>query len=173
MGLLELGMPKNDEPSTLEIQIHPATAERWDDVQALFEGHGSLGCWRQYWRLSSSDYSRRGPGSGEVNLKNQVNDGPPPGLIAYADGNPAGWLGFWPRDRLERLVRSRTIPRLDDRPVWAIVGFMIRGGYRRKGVARALLNGAVEFARSAGVRALEAYPIETKQYHPLSPPFMV
>jgi len=71
-----------------------------------------------------------------------------------------GWLGFWPREKMERLVRSRTIPKIDDVPVWAIVCFMIRTGYRRRGVAHALLRGAIEYARSAGVPALEAYPVD-------------
>jgi GNAT superfamily N-acetyltransferase len=145
-----------------ELEVFPAEAERWDDIRELFEGHGALGCWCQYWRQSSSNYRRGGPGSGETNLKKQVIDGPPPGMIAYVDGAPAGWLGFWPRRRLERLVRSRTIPQMDDKPVWAIVCFMIRVGYRRKGVARALLNGAIEYARAAGIPALEAYPIDSE-----------
>ena len=81
-------------------------------------------------------------------------------MVAYLDGEPAGWLGFWPRDRMERLVRSRTIPKIDDREVWAIVCFKVRVGYRRKGVAAALLTGAIDFAGEAGVPAIEAYPID-------------
>jgi GNAT superfamily N-acetyltransferase len=142
--------------------VVPATVDRWNDIRELFEGQGQLGCWCQYWRQSSSNYRRGGPGSGEANLKSQVVDGPSPGMLAYLDEKPVGWLGFWPRDRLERLVRSRTIPKLDDDPVWSIVCFMIRPGYRRKGVARALLNGAIEFARSTGIPALEAYPIDSE-----------
>jgi len=82
-------------------------------------------------------------------------------MLAYVDGVPAGWLGFWPREKMERLVRSRTIPKVDDVPVWAIVCFMIRTGYRRKGVAHALLRGAIAHARAAGVPALEAYPVDS------------
>jgi GNAT superfamily N-acetyltransferase len=142
--------------------VIPATADRWNDIRELFEGHGKLGCWCQYWRQSSSNYRRSGPGSGEANLESQVVDGPPPGMLAYLDEKLVGWLGFWPRSRLERLVRSRTIPKMDDVPVWSIVCFMIRAGYRRKGVASDLLNGAIEFARSTGIPALEAYPIDSE-----------
>jgi GNAT superfamily N-acetyltransferase len=81
-------------------------------------------------------------------------------MVAYLGSEPVGWLGLWPRHRMERLVRSRTIPKVDDRQVWAIVCFMVRVGYRRRGVARALLKGAIEFAREAGAPALEAYPID-------------
>jgi GNAT superfamily N-acetyltransferase len=152
---------KSKTPGCSHVEIKLATENRWKDILSLFRGHGELGCWCQYWRLSSSDYSRRGPGSGEEYLYNQVVHGPPPGLIAYVEGEPAGWLGFWPRQRLERLERSRTIPKIDNRPVWSIVCFMIRAGFRRKGVARDLLNGAINFARKEGIPVLEAYPIET------------
>src|SRR4029453_12570846 len=115
------------------ITVIPATADRWPDVNTLFAGHGDRGCWCQYWRQSSSTYSHSEPGSGKANLHLHVKEGPTPGMIAYVDGVPAGWLGFWPRERLERIVRSRTIPKVDDKPVWAIVCFMVRTGYRRKG----------------------------------------
>src|SRR5919202_1955595 len=49
---------------------------------------------------------------------------------------------------------------VDDRPVWSIVCFLVRVGYRRRGVARALLEGAIEYARAHGAPALEAYPVD-------------
>ncbi len=61
---------------------------------------------------------------------------------------------------MERLRRSRTIPAVDDRPVWAIVCFLVHAGFRRRGVARALLGGAIQCARSYGAPALEGYPID-------------
>jgi hypothetical protein len=61
---------------------------------------------------------------------------------------------------MERLVRSRTIPAVDDVPVWSIVCFLIRVGYRRRGVAIALLDGVMDLARRSGAPGLEAYPID-------------
>ncbi len=81
-------------------------------------------------------------------------------MLAYLDGEPAGWLGFGPRPAMHRLTHSRTIPAVDEVPVWSIVCFLIRPGYRRRGLARALLAGVVEFARSSGAPGLEAYPID-------------
>jgi GNAT superfamily N-acetyltransferase len=81
-------------------------------------------------------------------------------LVAYEGDVPAGWVGLGPRVSMERLVRSRTIPRFDDLPVWSIVCFKVRVGHRRRGVARALLEGAIDYARSMGAPALEAYPID-------------
>jgi GNAT superfamily N-acetyltransferase len=59
-----------------------------------------------------------------------------------------------------RLSRSRTIPAVDDLPVWSVTCFVVRLGYRRRGVARALLAGAVSYAREHSAPALEGYPID-------------
>ena len=61
---------------------------------------------------------------------------------------------------MERLVRSRTIPLVDEVPVWSIVCFKVEVGYRRQGVTHALLAGPIEYARAHGVPMLEAYPID-------------
>jgi GNAT superfamily N-acetyltransferase len=84
----------------------------------------------------------------------------PPGFIAYVGDEPAGWCGVAVRTEAPRLVRSRTIPAIDEQPVWAIGCFRIRVGYRRRGVARALLEHVVEAARAAGAPGVEAYPID-------------
>jgi len=47
--------------------------------------------------------------------------------------------------------------------VWSIVCFLVRPGYRRIGVARALLRGAIEWARSHGAPALEALPVDLSE----------
>lgn len=142
------------------IEVVPATPERWDDVAAILGGHGERGCWCQYWRRSSGDYRALGPGGGRRALHDRLGRWPVPGALAYLDGVPVGWCGIGPRTEMERLARSRTIPTVDDRPVWSIVCFLVRVGYRRRGVARALLDGAVMYARAEGAVGLEAYPID-------------
>jgi GNAT superfamily N-acetyltransferase len=61
---------------------------------------------------------------------------------------------------MRRLERSRTIPKVDDLPVWSVVCFSVRVGYRRRGVARALLAAAIDYARANGAAGLEAYPTD-------------
>lgn len=142
--------------------VVPATPDRWPDVTTLLGGDGDRGCWCQYWRLSSSDYSHRGPGAGPRLMRARLEEAPAPGMLAYVDGEPAGWCGIGPRAEMERLARSRTIPKVDDRPVWSIVCFLVRVGFRRRGVARALLDGVIDYARAQGVAGLEAYPIDAE-----------
>jgi GNAT superfamily N-acetyltransferase len=143
-----------------ELRVVPATSADWPAVQVLLGRDGERGCWCQYYRLSSSDYSARPPGAGAEFMRGQLAADPSPGIVCYDGAEAAGWLGLWPRSRFERLNRSKTIPQVDDTPVWSIVCFYVRVGYRRRGVAAALLEGAIDYARRSGVPALEAYPID-------------
>jgi len=142
------------------IEVVPATADRWADVVTLLGGNGDLGCWCQAPRGRAVGYGKSKPGVRREALRSQLDEEPPAGMLAYVDGEVAGWCGFGPRLELPRLEHSRTIPKIDDLPVWSILCFNIRVGYRRRGVAAALLKGVVDFARRSGAPGVEAYPID-------------
>ena len=143
-----------------DIQVVPATVDRWADVVTLLGRSGDRGCWCQAPRGLVAGGAATEPGARRKALRAQLDDDPPAGMLAYIDDEVAGWCGFGPRPKLPRLVRSRTIPTIDDRPVWSILCFNVRVGYRRRGVAAALLDGVIEFARRSGAPGLEAYPID-------------
>lgn len=141
--------------------MHPATSDRFDDIVAVLGCGPNSPCCCQYWRMSSGDYGRSSLDARRGALRAQTHEAPPPGMLAYVDGVPAAWCGFGVRQRMERLVRSRTIAAVDDLPVWAVVCFTVRTGFRRRGLAGALLDGLVGYAREHGAPALEAYPVDT------------
>jgi GNAT superfamily N-acetyltransferase len=141
-------------------EIVPATESRWSDVREVLDGSGEQGCWCQAWRGLDTKAISGGKSRTQL-LREQMRGGPPaPGFLAYLDGVPVGWVGVGVRTETPRLVNSRTIPAVDDLPVWSIGCFRIRAGYRRHGVAKALLGGVVEAARRAGAPGVEAYPID-------------
>ena len=143
-----------------DIQVVPATVDRWADVVSLLGRSGDRGCWCQAPRGLVAGGAATEPGARRQALRAQLDDDPPAGMLAYIDDEVAGWCGFGPRPKLPRLVHSRTIPTIDDRPVWSILCFNVRVGYRRRGVAAALLDGVIDFARRSGAPGLEAYPID-------------
>ncbi len=153
---------RNPEPiGPGRLSVRPATAERWPDLVTLLGGDTERGCWCQAWRGRIHSPDPDAPDDNRSRLAGQVRDGPfAPGVIAYFEGEPVGWCGLGPRASMPRLVGSRTIPTVDDVPVWSIGCFVVRPGYRRRGVARALLRGAVDYARSQGAPGVEAYPID-------------
>ena len=148
-------------PAPVAPEILPAALDRWDDVEELLGVSGEIGCWCQSWRGKDEVAKATGESRPET-LKRQmaVADPPPPGYVAYLDGLPVGWVGVGVRTLTPRLVGSRTIPAIDDLPVWSIGCFQIRPGYRRRGIAGALLAAVVEAARAAGAPGVEAYPID-------------
>ena len=46
--------------------------------------------------------------------------------------------------------------------VWAVTCVFVRTGFRRRGISYALARAAVDFARERGARAIEGYPMITK-----------
>jgi GNAT superfamily N-acetyltransferase len=89
-----------------------------------------------------------------------VQEDPPPGLIGYLGETPVGWVSLGPRRDYAKLANSPTMKPVDDQPVWSVVCFVVPSEYRKQGVARDLLAGAIRYARKRGVRLLEAYPVD-------------
>jgi len=147
--------------SPLDLEFRPVTPERWPDLEALFGEHGAYGgCWCMWWRLKRSEFAKQiGQGNKEA-LKRIVEAGEVPGLLAYAHGEPVAWCSVAPRETFPALERSRTLKRVDGKPVWAIVCFFVARSARRKGVMLRLLRAAAEYARSHGARIVEGYPVE-------------
>lgn len=149
-------------PQGLTVEVHPVTPDRWGDLEALAGERGfTSGCWCMWWRVTSAEFERRHGAGLRQELHDLVTEGPEPGLLAYVDGEPVGWTAVAPRDEYPRLDRSPKLRRPDARPVWSITCFVIGRRHRRKGVAGALLEAAVDFARQRGAEVVEAYPIDT------------
>jgi len=149
-----------EAPPEAPIQVVPATPDRWSDVVTILGGSGDRGCWCQAPRGQATGYGTAAPDARREVLRAQLEEEPPPGVLAYIDGEVAGWCGFGVRQALPRLERSRTIPKIDDKPVWSILCFNVRTGFRRRGVAAALLDGVIDLARRSGAPGVEAYPID-------------
>jgi GNAT superfamily N-acetyltransferase len=152
------------------ISVAPANQASWADLQTVLGVRGpasSCQCQRiklgdgAWWSMPTEERAAR--------LREETDCGHPrarqtSGLVAYLDGEPVGWCAVEPRTAYRRLLNSR-IPwanRLEDKDdddVWAVVCFVTRAGYRRRGISRALAVATVDYARRRGARALEGYPI--------------
>lgn len=141
------------------ILVRPAS--HFEDVASILNPSGNeRACWCLAYRVTSAEYSAlRGEARAE-RVRGLCADEPAPGVLAYDGDTPVGWCGVSPRSRMERLKRSRTMPALDDLPVWSVVCFVVRSSHRRRGVSAALLAGAVDYARASGAPAVEGYPVD-------------
>jgi GNAT superfamily N-acetyltransferase len=148
-----------------ELEIHPLTPARLPDLARLFgQGGDPKSCWCSWFRVRSVDFRSASSTANRRVLEGAVTDlapeGRAPGLVAYRDGEAIGWVSLGRRDDYERLKHSRVLAAIDERPAWSIVCFVVARGARRQGVAHAMLEAAVDYARDHGATLLEGYPID-------------
>ncbi|MFJ6280327.1 Acetyltransferase (GNAT) family protein [Arthrobacter subterraneus] len=148
----------------MTVEVHPATADRFDDVASLLapKTPGASACWCLSPRLASAELHALGSAGRPARMRELCGEDPPPGLLAYLDGAPVGWCAVGPRAGMGRLTRSRTIQQVDNLPVWSVICFVVKAGYRRRGIAARLLEEAVGFAAGYGAPAIEGYPIDAE-----------
>ncbi len=119
-----------------------------------------------WWRLPLRQWTR-GKGAGNRRaIHRLVRAGEVPGLLAYLGDEPVGWCAVAPRTAYPRLAASRRLKPVDDLPVWSVTCFFVARAHRRRGVSRALLEAAAEFARARGGQILEGYPTEPRGQQP-------
>jgi GNAT superfamily N-acetyltransferase len=151
------------------LDIRPLTSSRWRDLETLFNGRGGSqvrGCWCMYYRRSGATAAPPGMTRSDFSkcsLKALVDEGVVPGLIGYRDGKPVAWVSLGPREEYLKLARSSVMKPVDDKPVWSIVCFYTAQEARGEDLAFAMLNGAVDYARSRGARIVEAYPVDKRK----------
>lgn len=139
-----------------EVEVYPATAERWEDLEALFGPKGAYsGCWCMFWRLSRADFNKLGGEGRKAVLHELTSRNEVAGVLAYIDGKPIGWCSIGPREDYAALEKSRILKRVDDAPVWSVVCFFVAKGFRKRGIMSALLRGAVRYAEENGAQVIE------------------
>ncbi|MRR07159.1 MAG: GNAT family N-acetyltransferase [Deltaproteobacteria bacterium] len=151
----------------MKLTVLPVTTERWPDLEAVFAAKGcsvARGCWcMAYRQCGAQEPPPAGMSRSQANraaLKALVDAGKSPGLIAYHGKVPVGWVSLAPRDEFARLRLSPVMKPVDDKPVWSIICFVVPSAYRGQGVAHALLQGAIAYAREHGATLIEAYPVD-------------
>lgn len=142
-----------------ELTFQPLTNRYWADFLMLFGEHGAYGgCWCMWWRISRSEFDKNQGEGNQRAMKEIVDSGVIPGIIAYDGLYPAGWCSIAPREQFASLNRSPVLKPVDEQKVWSIVCFFIDQKYRGKGLTADLIRGAVEYAKSRDARIIEAYP---------------
>lgn len=149
-----------------EIRITPASADRFADVEHALTGGGDGGsCWCQWWMLRGTDFERATAAQRRDMLRDDLEAATPSALVAYVDGAAAGWVKVSARPDQPRLARTRAFQQspepFTDPSVWAITCFVVRREFRGAGVAKRLLEAAVDHARAHGARVIEGYPVDT------------
>lgn len=165
-------MARTSRLKDTRISVVPANEASWDDLQAIFGKRGNAArCQCQWFQTAPAEWRSLPVDERARRLREQTACGEPAadgtsGLVAYLDGEPAGWCAVEPRSVYVHLLGSRVVwAGRDEDPadagVWAVTCFVTRVGSRRRGVSGALAAAAVDFARERGARAIEGYPMLT------------
>jgi len=144
-----------------DLDVRPLTKARLPDLAALFdEGGDAKTCRCAFWRVAGSGWQDWTKARNQAVIESLAGRDPAPGLVAYREGRAVGWVSVGPREDYARLERSKVLARIDDQPVWSVVCFVVSRKVRGQGIARALLDAAVDYARDHGATLVEAYPVD-------------
>jgi Acetyltransferase (GNAT) family len=150
-----------------DIRFEPLTPALWPAFEALFGPSGACyGCWCTAFRLRPklrqefTNDDKRGV------MRQRVEAGPPPGLLALREERAIGWMQIGPRaDVPEWNNPGRSSTPLVDGPaddpgVWAVSCFFFASKERGKGLSHSMLAAGIDHARASGARLIEASPMD-------------
>src|SRR6185437_15998735 len=131
---------------TEHLRIVPADQASADDLDAVFARGDPARCRCQWFKIRYAEWRATPADELARRLREQTQCGHPgaastSGLVAFLDGEPAGWCAVQPRTAYPRLLTAkvpwagRQEERTDER-VWAVTCFVTRPAYRRRGVGR-------------------------------------
>ena len=149
--------------------VQTAPCRSITEVDEVIGARGAAAhCWCQADRLPPVQLRSLSPAELRARLATRIDaDLPRPGVIATIGGERVGWCSVAPRAEFPRarsctaMSTPQTQP--DDPAVWSVTCFVVRAGFRRRGVATALLDAAIAHARSSGAGWLEGYPADTAE----------
>jgi GNAT superfamily N-acetyltransferase len=145
---------------TVALRVVDLTPDLWPELEALFGSNGACGgCWCMSWRVEKGERwdDLKGPPA-RRRMKALVLAGKAHGVLAFDGEEPVGWCAYGPRRDFARLDRAPSLACDDAGEVWSLPCFFVRRGWRGRGVATALLAGALRVLRERGARIAEAYP---------------
>jgi GNAT superfamily N-acetyltransferase len=164
------------EPITADqVTVVPANEASWHDLTLVFgtaDYAARCRCQRFKvlgWFWSETTFDERVERQQEQTGADDPDAEWTSGLVAYVDGEPAGWVAVEPRTAYPTLLKGRSpVPwkgrdeDRDDDGVWAVTCTIVRKDYRGRGLTYHLARATVGYARDRGARALEAYSMITQ-----------
>ncbi len=145
----------------IHLVIKDLTPDLWSDLEKLFGKNGACaGCWCMWWRHELGDKPEAiKNAANKRRFKKLVHGGDVYGALAYADGEPVGWVNYGPRKDFPRLDRAPSNACTDAEKVWSVPCFFVHRNYRGRGVSEALLDHALRAMKRHGVKTAEGYPV--------------
>jgi len=160
------GGPKPRLERVGTVEVRPLTPERLEDYLRFFDrdafadnpAWAACYCMCHVGDWAEGEWESRGAAENRADIAGLIECGGVRGYLAYADGEPAGWVNAAPRSYFPGFQASEEYRVDDAERVGSIVCFVIAPHYRRHGIARKLLEAALDGFRGEGLTVAEAYP---------------
>ncbi|MEI9951358.1 MAG: GNAT family N-acetyltransferase [Pseudomonadota bacterium] len=163
--------------SELQLELAAAAVEHTDVLLALFERSGTP-CHCQYWHFAGDknawlerlfhapEQNRAAFTESMLAARAELK-----GVVALHAGQAVGWLKLCPAERVpklydQRLYRGLAVLSGPREGVLTVGCLLVDEEFRRRGVARALVQEAVVLAEARGARCIEAFPRRAEQAGP-------
>lgn len=140
-------------------RIRPLDQATWPDFAKLVERHN--GVWGGCWCMSFHEegVGRKSAAQNRSEKEHRVREGRAHAALVYDGSTCVGWCQFGPTEELPRIKHRREyLTKLNALPDWRITCFFVDREYRRKGVAVAALEGALQEIGRLGGGIVESYP---------------
>jgi len=143
-----------------ELSSRQLTEKSWPDFEKLFAANGGVwgGCWCTFYQVQGG-FDPKAYAENREAKRRLTSEGRAHGTIIFCGGDPVGWCQYGPKEELPRIDRKRGY-RQTSPNAWRITCLFIAPGHRRSGLGTFAVKESVRAMRKAGVRAVEAYPVE-------------
>ena len=159
-------MNNDDKKASSRIIIKELTPKLLEDYLRFFDGDAFkdnpewAGCYCMYMHFlgTNNEWNARSSSANRSDIIELINQNKANGLLAYLDGQVVGWCHATPRTNLKKLDVITGFQVNDKERIGSIVCFVVAAPYRRRGIARSLLDSACNIFQKWGLSIAEAYP---------------
>jgi len=150
----------------LDVIIKPLTPDLIEDFLNFFDNIAFSdnpdwgGCYCHFYHFAGN-MEQWGEATKEHNrdaTKTLIKEEIMKGLLAFVNNEPAGWCNVNSKDVYEKIPVDNESEDTLKGKIASVVCFLIAPDYRKKGVARKLLNHAINMLKEKGYAWIEAYP---------------
>jgi GNAT superfamily N-acetyltransferase len=149
-----------------EYEIRALTSQTWDafaDLCASHNGGGMGDCWC-CWFHNATVAERRACGGGDWRgyKERLVREGRAHAALVFDGEAAVGWCEYGTPEELPGIFHRKEVESAGTPlPDYRLTCFFVARRYRRKGVATAALDGALQLIAEAGGGVAESYPQDT------------
>ena len=140
--------------------VRPLAPDTWDAFAALAERHNGVwgGCWCLYFHPSCAERGQSQEGNRAIKQR-LVDEGVAHAALVFDGDRAVAWCEYGTPEQLPNVQHTKQyLAELDILPDYRITCFFVDRDYRRRGIARVALDGALHLIAQAGGGVVESYP---------------